>query len=404
MSTIQAESWSGIDLSLLPNSLRIHVNDDQVNVSLLEHHDVSENKSAAEHTATIQKKPLENEEETILTTGSDVPESVLRYQRQLRKVHANQRSIAQLSMESDLKIVYEDSHLIVVNKPPGVLCVPGLHDKPNLLQLVCQHIDGDGSSEARSDMIVHRLDMDTSGLVVFSKTRTALTTLQSTFRDRRVVVKEYHALLCGHLPDEWKFGNIHLPLQRDHRHPPFMRVATPRSEVEAHRAVQDLQSHGFRKLVKKKPKPSHTEFFILAREYLDLPVDGMCAKDSLQSRPVSIVDHDTTCTGLRVPVTRVMLTPHTGRTHQLRVHCAAIGFPIVGDQSYGLYGEAQARGGLDPYGSGSSLLLGASMDLQKQLNAYRPLHQNTMCLHAAKLGLNHPTTGEPMIWTAPTPF
>jgi tRNA pseudouridine32 synthase / 23S rRNA pseudouridine746 synthase len=339
-----------------------------------------------------KKQKVEKEEETSNDkrgTDATIPESVLQYERHLRKIQAKQRSVAEISMEKHLKILYEDSDLIVVDKPSGVLCVPGINNKPNILQLVCQHMSEQQKTnvEPRSDMIAHRLDMDTSGLVVFCKNITALKGLQAAFRDRTVVVKEYHALLCGHVPEEWTLGNIHLPLQRDHRHPPFMRIATPRSEAEARAAVDDLQTHGFQKLVKKRPKPSHTEFRILEREYLEFPPT---------STPSTTNDD---AAGVRIPVTRVALTPHTGRTHQLRVHCAALGYPIVGDPAYGLYGEAQARGGVD-----DATPEGSSMDLQQQLNDCRPSHSHTMCLHAAKLGFEHPISREQMVWTAPTPF
>jgi len=362
-------------------------------------------------------------EETVLTTNGTIPDSVLQYERQLRKIQAQQKSVADLSIDEHLKIVYEDTDVIVVDKPSGVLCVPGINNKPNILQLVCQHLSSDNKSgtivEAKSEMIAHRLDMDTSGLVIFCKTIIALKKLQSSFRDRRITMKEYHALLCGHLPIEWESGDIHLPLQRDHRHPPFMRIATPFSEVEAQAAVADLQTHGFQKLVKKKPKPSHTEFRILQREYIEYPTEE---DDNPVGTNVSGefgTSTTTTNAKIRIPVTRVALTPHTGRTHQLRVHCAAMGYPIVGDPAYGLYGEAHARGGVDRMmivsskeeeededndNGGSSLCVGASLELQESLNKYRPSHCNTMCLHAAKLGIDHPMSGIPMLWTAPTPF
>ena len=349
-----------------------------------------------------------------------IPESVLTYERHLRKIQASQRSVADLSMKEHLRVVYEDSDVIVVDKPSGVLCVPGINNKPNLLQLVCQHMSKQTTTkvEPQSNMIAHRLDMDTSGLVVFCKNTIALKKLQATFRDRTVAVKEYHALLCGHLPHDWTSGNIHLPLQRDHRHPPFMRVATPRSEAEAQEAVKDLQTHGFKKLVKKQPKPSHTEFRILERDYLEYPNVPLLEGDPAHGTGVKtddeIIATTTRETTIRIPVTRVALTPHTGRTHQLRVHCAAMGYPIVGDPAYGLYGEAQARGGVDetyPSIHSSShgdhhhpSTGGASLELQQRLATCRPLHSSTMCLHAAKLGFDHPISGKPMLWTAPTPF
>ena len=185
-----------------------------------------------------------------------------------------------------------------------------------------------------------------------------------------------------------------------------MRIATPRSEMEAHQAVHDLQTHGFQKLIKKRPKSCHTEFSVLGREFLELTGIG---PRSVAEMTESMYDPDSfhhTST-IRIPVTRVALTPHTGRTHQLRVHCAAIGFPIVGDPAYGLYGEANSRGGLDLLPESmdeSSLLIGASLEIQRELSIYRPLVQNTMCLHAAKLSLEHPSNGQLMQWTATTPF
>jgi tRNA pseudouridine32 synthase / 23S rRNA pseudouridine746 synthase len=383
--------------------------------------------TAGTQTTTTKKQKVETDihkedhpPSNTLDDPTTIPESVLTYERHLRKIQASQRSVADLSMKEHLRVVYEDSDVIVVDKPSGVLCVPGINDKPNLLQLVCQYMSEQTTTkvEARSEMIAHRLDMDTSGLVVFCKNTMALKTLQASFRDRTVTVKEYHAQLCGHLPHEWTSGSIHLPLQRDHRHPPFMRVATPRSEAEAQEAVKDLQTHGFKKLVKKRPKPSHTEFRILERDYLEYPnvplvedpttsSTGMRTDDNVMMTPPT--------TTIRIPVTRVALTPHTGRTHQLRVHCAAMGYPIVGDPAYGLYGEAQARGGVDAETNTRwttnddnpqqhAPAVGASMDLQRNLARCRPSHSYTMCLHAAKLGIDHPISGEPMLWTAPTPF
>ncbi|KAL3921875.1 MAG: hypothetical protein SGILL_002516 [Bacillariaceae sp.] len=326
---------------------------------------------------------------------SAIPASVLQYQRQLRKVQATQRSTAPLNMHDHFKLLYEDEYMIVVDKPSGVLCVPGMNDKPNLLELIKTKYlaqktskNPDACEAVLSKMIVHRLDMDTSGVVVFAKTETTMKALQQKFRDRTPdLVKEYHAILCGHLPSDWQEQqdnggssiHIRLPLQRDHKHPPFMRVATLRSEEEARLAVNDLQTHGFKKLVKKRPKPCHTELKVVKQEWLPWSDSGKC--DSL-------------------PVTRVSLTPHTGRTHQLRVHCAALGYPILGDPAYGLYGEASPMGGLDS----SSNYSKPGTELQKSLLGAWPSPKKPMCLHAAKLGMHHPMTGQCMMWEAKTEF
>jgi tRNA pseudouridine32 synthase/23S rRNA pseudouridine746 synthase len=351
---------------------------------------------------SVREAPLpppastENVTSTASTPNSkndqSIPENVLQYERQLRKTQANQRSNSALTPEEHLKIIYEDDALLVADKVGGVLCVPGLHNKPSLLELVYQYCGQPMPQSAQ--MIVHRLDMDTSGLVVFAKTLVALRALQAAFRDR-FVEKEYHALVCGHFPEGLETGHVHLPLQRDHQNPPFMRIATPASEIEAARAVEDLRLHGFAKLIKKRPKPSHTEFRILSREYYKHATVGGDDDDSDEHSQL-------------LPVTRLSLIPHTGRTHQLRVHCAALGYPIVGDPAYGIYGEASPRGGLFFETDATAVEQpggGASLELQKALNArHTPTHEYPMCLHATKLSLKHPLTGETQAWEAPTLF
>ena len=157
------------------------------------------------------------------------------------------------------------------------------------------------TSFPRDSMIVHRLDMDTSGIVIFARTRASMSKLHEAFRDRTGAKKVYEALLVGWLDiNQWiesaemrssdaikvgdiesvaEFslpntesvslcgGEISLPLQRDHKHPPFMRVSTPESESEARQAVKDLNHAGYSKLIAKNPKPSTTQFRILSHEH-----------------------------------------------------------------------------------------------------------------------------------------
>jgi tRNA pseudouridine32 synthase / 23S rRNA pseudouridine746 synthase len=400
---VLSTAMNGIPLHLLPNSIEwAKSTDGRINVTLrtepFSPTSIDSNCNSKQSTSNSQSDEGE----------SCIPESVLQYQRQLRKVQASERSTAPLNIQDHLNVLDEDEHLIVVNKPSGVLCVPGLNNKPNLLDLVRQHLNERQSTTSLSKdrlfdqdpsrMIVHRLDMDTSGIVVFAKTEYAMKSLQSKFRDRTSdILKEYHALVCGHLPLSWPEvgGHIRLPLQRDHRHPPFMRIATPRSEEEARNAVQDLQTHGFQKLVKKNPKPSHTEFEIMAREWL--------RSDGTRVGSVTCTSIDL---GPLLPVTRVHLIPHTGRTHQLRVHMAALGYPILGDPAYGLHGEADSRGGCCSSGNDEAVVstLGASLDLQKQLQKAWPTPDKPMCLHAARLGMDHPITGKTMLWEASGTF
>lgn len=90
------------------------------------------------------------------------------------------------------------------------------------------------------------------------------------------------------------------------------------------------------------------------------------------------------------------------RTHQLRVHCAALGHPIVGDPAYGIYGEASANGGFSEQVMNQIAPQRASLSLQKEVNALYGEQQ--MCLHAHQLSLKHPISDELMTWEAPVLF
>jgi len=201
----------------------------------------------------------------------------------LRKRRAANKASAAVNKEEHLKVIYQDEHLVVTDKPSGILTVPGINHNPSLLTLV--HEAYSPKDLTPPQMIIHRLDMDTSGVVVFGRTPEAVSGLQKAFRERQTT-KSYQALVCGHVVADK--GTIDLPLQRDHKHPPFMRVSTASSEQEAAQAVHDLQHHGYKKLIRKRPKPSQTEWNVLSREYLKQDTNDL-------------------------PVTRLSLTPITGR-------------------------------------------------------------------------------------------
>lgn len=173
-----------------------------------------------------------------------------------------------------LEIVYEDAFLAVVNKPEGMLSVPGKSCRESVYSLMRAHWpDADGP------LMVHRLDMATSGLLIVAKTQAVYRLLQMQFA-RREIGKRYVALLVSR-PKVSSQGTITLPLCPD----PLDR---PRQIVD--------KEHG---------KTAITDYRI---------------EDSSG------------------PFTRITLYPHTGRTHQLRVHCAHIdglNVPIVGDVLYG---------------------------------------------------------------------
>jgi tRNA pseudouridine32 synthase/23S rRNA pseudouridine746 synthase len=263
--------------------------------------------------------------------------------------------------------VYEDDDIVVVDKPAGVLSVPGKIVNPSLAQAVFEAV---GCEMGRMDMmVVHRLGMDTSGLIVFAKTMQALRGMNEAFRTR-AVERKYEALVCGHIEKE--SGIINLPLMRDYEFPPFMRVSTE----EHQRALLDLDAE---KLDLSKildlPKESLTKYEVVAREELD---------------------------GQRV--TRVALTSMSGRTHQLNVHLAAFGHPIVGDSTYGVNGDAASNGGLsdaelDTLAPNASR---ASEDLQKKIAEIA--NGKMSCVHAKSLKFQHPVSGEEIAFVADAPF
>ena len=174
-----------------------------------------------------------------------------------------------------IRIIYEDDAILVANKPSGMLCAPGLTGTDSLQEIL--------EKEHGKLFSCHRLDMDTSGIIVYAKTVEAQTCIQQQF-ERREVVKTYLAhLVAGSRPWRGKRkGTIALPLSPDW-------YDRPRQMVD--------REHG---------KPAITEF-----EILDIFPDG---------------EMD------------VRFTPRTGRTHQIRVHCASplgLGRPIKGDALYG---------------------------------------------------------------------
>ena len=195
------------------------------------------------------------------------------------------------------EIVYEDEVMAVLNKPSGMLSVPG---KTNDYSVATW------AQKRWSDaMIVHRLDMGTSGLIVVAKTKETYLALQEQFASRSVK-KKYLAIVEGTPREE--HGIIDLPLLPD----PMNR---PRQIVD--------HEHGKRAI---------TEYRVLSEQG-----DGSFVRQ--KNRPPVLT-----------PVSILALWPHTGRTHQLRMHCAhpeGLGCPILGDELYGrkadrLYLKAQA--------------------------------------------------------------
>ena len=182
-----------------------------------------------------------------------------------------------------LDIVYEDEGIIVVNKPPGMVVHPAYgHRTGTLVNAVLAHCpDLARAEDALRPGIVHRLDKDTSGLIIVAKNDSARRHLQRQFK-RREVKKVYVALLEGHL--EPVRGVIEAPIGRDKKRRKRMAV------VEGGREAR-------------------TEYRVV--EYF--------GDAGTRSRPYTLVE----------------AAPKTGRTHQVRVHFASIGHPLAGDPVYG---------------------------------------------------------------------
>jgi 23S rRNA pseudouridine1911/1915/1917 synthase len=223
---------------------------------------------------------------------------------------ADEPAVALEPAELDVRILYEDEHLLVVDKPAGVVVHPGAGRETATLVhgLLSRGIAG--GAERERPGIVHRLDRDTSGLLVVARTAEAHARLQSLLR-RRAVRREYLALVRGR-PRSWR-GRIEAPIGRDRNDPTRMSLDTDR------------------------PRDAVTEFEVVEL----LPEHAL----------------------LRVRL-------ETGRTHQIRVHLAAVGLPVAGDPVYG-------RGG--------------DLGLERQF------------LHATRLAFPHPITGLPVEVSSPLP-
>ncbi|OEU07845.1 pseudouridine synthase [Fragilariopsis cylindrus CCMP1102] len=282
----------------------------------------------------------------------------IRNLQQLDKLRIRDRQSKKISGD-ELKIIFEDKWLICVDKPSGVLCVPSEEDIPTLAQTVFETVNHRQSSLDR--MVVHRLGMDTSGLVIFAKTMKILRELNTLFRTRKIV-RKYEVLVCGHISDDT--GTINLPIMRDYHQ----------------RALLNFDGKIVGKKLLEAPKASQTKYEVIGRE--------------------TFLDTD-------LPVTRLLLTSITGRTHQLNVHMAAFGHPIVGDRVYGLDGDALPNGGLDYSESLSDNTSSASIELQRAIGTAATTAGCNMCAHAKFLSFNHPMRSpddEPLLFESKAPF
>ncbi|GAA6168201.1 pseudouridine synthase [Sessilibacter corallicola] len=206
------------------------------------------------------------------------------------------------------EVLYKDNDLIAVNKAPNLLTVPGRGpDKQDCLfnRILTNFPDS---------RVVHRLDMATSGIVLFPQSQQALSLLSRKFQERQVS-KHYIAVVDGIVQQD--NGTIEQPL------------------------ICDWPNRPKQKVCYESGKPAKTLFQVLHRDHKNA-------------------------------TSRLLLTPITGRSHQLRVHCEFIGHPILGDYFYGT-----------PHSQNSS---------------------NRLLLHAQRISFEHPIFNVTVTITAPSPF
>lgn len=252
-----------------------------------------------------------------------------------------------------MKRVYEDDDIIVVDKPYGVLTVSGKENNPSLAQAVFDAIDVDLPSA--DHMVVHRLGMDTSGLIVLAKNKAAVRGLNSVFRERKVE-RKYEVLVAGHI--EKDEGMISLPIMRDYEFPPYVRISTD----DHQRALLDLDPEVVGKKLLELPKESITKYEVVSREEYN-----------------------------GEPVSRVVLTSISGRYHQLNVHMSAFGHPIVGDSVYGINGAGVTNGGLTDEELDTLAPNPQRAGAEFQWAIAKASTDRPTCSHAKFLKFRHPT-------------
>ena len=201
-----------------------------------------------------------------------------------------------------LTTLHCDDAVLIANKPSGLLSVPGRGPE----KAICAH----SILNERHDPVltVHRLDMDTSGIMIFARTKDAQRALSRQF-ERRTVGKTYEALVQGN-------------------------VAESQGTIDK----------------------------AIAKHSLDRPLRHLDPAGQTAITHWQVLDRSTAAT-------RLLLKPETGRSHQLRLHLASIGHPILGDVFYG-----------------------------------DPKSHNRLCLHAKSLSFQHPITDEKQDFTTVTPF
>ncbi len=226
--------------------------------------------------------------------------------------------------DATLAVVHEDEALLAINKPPFIVVHPtARHNRATVQKLLERQRPDDQLT------LVHRIDRETSGVLLLARTRAADRAVKIQLEERRDVIKRYVAITWG--APRWDRITCEAPLELDAtaKYRVKMRCAAPGSG-----------------------QPSATTFEVLDR------LAGYA---------------------------KIGCTLHTGRQHQIRVHLAALGFPVLGDKLYGPDEELFARGA----------------DGTLTEDDLRVLEHDRQALHASELTIDHPLTGERLTITAP---
>ena len=231
------------------------------------------------------------------------------------------------AQDIDISVLHEDDEILVIDKAPGMVVHPAPgHSQGTLVNALMHHCpDLTGISGSLRPGIVHRLDKDTSGVLVVAKTSFAMQNLADQFKSRSVR-KRYLAIVYG--APELDCGEIDLPIGRHPVDRKKMSVTT------------------------RSPRSALTYWHVRER------YNGACLLE---------------------------LDIRTGRTHQIRVHCMAMGHPVVGDPVYGHRGDLKRFGLTNP-------------EKEKLISSIR-----RQMLHAWKLRITHPVSGETLFFEAPLP-
>lgn len=219
-----------------------------------------------------------------------------------------------------IDVLYQDQHIVIINKPSGLLTLSGKH--PLNLDSVHYRL----VKNFPTAKMLHRLDLGTSGVMLVALNKEVNASLTKQFQSH-VVKKTYTALLHGHIDQDE--GTISAPIAKG--------------------------EFPLQVICEERGKSALTHFRVLERAELNCRIDAGSKVEEKRS-----------------PVTKVLFTPQTGRTHQLRIHSQTMGFPILG---------------CDLYASDEAFFMA-----------------NRLMLHATEIEFLHPASSERVSFTSPCPF